>query len=169
MRRQCVDLGRERGIGEDVVRGGPGLLAESGADVLYSALDRPNTAGSTLAIPEGIHTACPGGCTGEPRHKEARDRAEGGEAAPNSDHRPGQEPAGPRGHRDGGDHHGEEEDVADATGHEGEIVEVRKSLLLYRHKPGTLVKHYRYLHDRTDGSIYALADLIRDTPEAAAS
>jgi hypothetical protein len=45
----------------------------------------------------------------------------------------------------------------------GTIMTMEDSLLLYRHKPGTLLKHYRYLHDRTDGSICALADLIRES------
>ena len=36
-------------------------------------------------------------------------------------------------------------------------------LILNRHQPGTLPKLYRYLHDRTDGSISALSDLIRES------
>ncbi|MFF3400382.1 hypothetical protein ACFYW6_17860 [Streptomyces sp. NPDC002659] len=35
--------------------------------------------------------------------------------------------------------------------------------MLYRHKPGQLVKLSSYLYDRTDGSICALTDLIRES------
>ena len=35
-------------------------------------------------------------------------------------------------------------------------------LALLRHRPGTLTRHYRYLHERADGSICGLADLIRE-------
>lgn len=35
--------------------------------------------------------------------------------------------------------------------------------MLYRHKPGQLVKLSPYLYDRTDGSICALTDLIQES------
>ncbi|MEV0259251.1 TniB family NTP-binding protein [Streptomyces sp. NPDC050732] len=37
------------------------------------------------------------------------------------------------------------------------------TLVLYRHKPGQLVKLSQYLYDRTDGSICALTDLLRES------
>ena len=37
------------------------------------------------------------------------------------------------------------------------------SLALYRHRSGSLLKLWKYLHDRTGGSICALSDLIRES------
>ena len=37
------------------------------------------------------------------------------------------------------------------------------ALMLYQHKPGSLTKLWRYLHDRTGGSICGLSDLIRES------
>ena len=39
---------------------------------------------------------------------------------------------------------------------------MEECLVLYRHKPGSLVKLWAYLYDRTGGSICALSDLIRE-------
>jgi len=44
----------------------------------------------------------------------------------------------------------------------GVIKTMEECLVLLRHRPGTLTRHYRYLHDRTDGSICGLADLVRE-------
>jgi hypothetical protein len=43
------------------------------------------------------------------------------------------------------------------------IMAMEDHLVLYRHQSGTLAKLYRYLHERTDGSISALSDLIRES------
>jgi hypothetical protein len=40
---------------------------------------------------------------------------------------------------------------------------MEECLVLYRHKPGGLVKLWAYLYDRTGGSICALSDLIRES------
>ncbi|GAA0635564.1 hypothetical protein GCM10010174_66540 [Kutzneria viridogrisea] len=37
------------------------------------------------------------------------------------------------------------------------------ALVLYRHSLGTLARLWRYLHDRTGGSICGLSDLIRES------
>lgn len=37
------------------------------------------------------------------------------------------------------------------------------ALLLYQHKPGSLTRLWRYLHDRSGGSICGLSDLVRES------
>jgi len=43
------------------------------------------------------------------------------------------------------------------------IKSMEDSLALYRHRPGSLLKQWKYLHDRSAGSICALSDLIRES------
>jgi hypothetical protein len=45
----------------------------------------------------------------------------------------------------------------------GVIKAMEDSLALHQHKPGTLLRLWRYLHDRTGGSICGLSDLIRES------
>jgi hypothetical protein len=49
----------------------------------------------------------------------------------------------------------------------GIIQAMENTLLLYRHRPGNLAKHWRYLHDRTGGTLAALSDLIREAADEA--
>jgi hypothetical protein len=37
------------------------------------------------------------------------------------------------------------------------------ALVLHKHKPGSLTRQWRYLHDRSGGSICGLSDLIRES------
>ncbi|WRZ91546.1 TniB family NTP-binding protein [Streptomyces sp. NBC_01007] len=52
---------------------------------------------------------------------------------------------------------------ADKTEWAKTVKALEDSLVLFRHKPGQLVKLSPYLYDRTDGSICALTDLIRES------
>ncbi len=45
----------------------------------------------------------------------------------------------------------------------GVIKAMEDALLLHRHKPGSLVRLWNYLHDRSAGSICGLSDLIRES------
>lgn len=49
----------------------------------------------------------------------------------------------------------------------GIIQAMEDALLLYRHQSGDLAKHWRYLHDRTGGTLAALSDLIREAADEA--
>ncbi|MBA8926906.1 hypothetical protein BC739_004112 [Kutzneria viridogrisea] len=43
------------------------------------------------------------------------------------------------------------------------IKEMEDSLALRKHKPGSLTRQWRYLHERSGGSICGLSDLIRES------
>ncbi|OAA17982.1 hypothetical protein UG55_11401, partial [Frankia sp. EI5c] len=45
----------------------------------------------------------------------------------------------------------------------GVIKAMEDALLLHHHKPGSLVRLWNYLHDRSAGSICGLSDLIRES------
>jgi hypothetical protein len=49
----------------------------------------------------------------------------------------------------------------------GIIQAMENALILYRHKSGDLAKRWRYLHDRTGGTLAALSDLIREAADEA--
>lgn len=49
----------------------------------------------------------------------------------------------------------------------GIIQAMENALLLYQHPSGELARHWRYLHDRTGGTLAALSDLIREAADEA--